>query len=365
VTSGPLLSPVLEVLEAGRAEGLATALAAAVRVGGAPAHESAHGEAGGAPLDPGWLFDVASLTKVMATGTLAARLVAAGALDLSAPASRWLPGFGGHKAGVTVRHLLAHSSGLAAWRPLERQALEHPEAAAMAVEAAIAAAPLEAPPGTRAVYSDLGFIALGMLLERLGGAPLDVLCDERVFGPLGLGRTCFLPDRAPRLAAERRAAHRFVPTVVRETGEERRARVHDDNARGLSGVAGHAGLFAAAADVAALGQAWLDALAGRSSFLPRGVAEAFAARDGVPGSTRALAWDTPSARGSAIGSRLGRGPRGAIGHLGFTGCSLWLDLDREVAAVLLTNHCPRVGEQEPIRAFRRRFHDAVAHSLGI
>jgi len=363
VTPGPVLSPVLEMLEAGRAAGLAPALAAVVRSGGSLAHESAHGQAGGGPLDGGWLFDVASLTKVMATGTLAARLVAAGALDLSAPAWRWLPGFAGAKAGITVRHLLAHTGGLAAWRPLHRPADEHPEAAAMAVEAAIAAAPLEAPPGARAVYSDLGFIALGMLLERLAGAPLDVLCDERVFGPLGLGSTCFLPDRAPRLAAGRRAAHRFVPTVVRETGEERRARVHDDNARALGGVAGHAGLFATAADAAALGQAWLDALAGRSSFLPQEVARAFAARDGAPGSTRALAWDTPSLQGSAIGSRLGRGPRGAIGHLGFTGCSLWLDLDRELVAVLLTNHSPRVGDQEPIRSFRRRFHDAVAAAL--
>jgi len=364
VSGRPALAPVLEVLEAGRAEGIAPALSAVVRAGGDLVHESAHGEAGSRPLGPDCLFDVASLTKVMATGTLAARLAAGGALDLEAPAARWLPGFGGEKAGVTVRHLLAHASGLPAWRPLHRPADAHPEAAAMAVEAAIAAAPLESPPGARAVYSDLGFVALAMLLERLAGAPLDVLCDGHVFGPLGLGRTFFLPERAPRLAAGRRAAHLFAPTVVRETGEERRARVHDDNARALGGVAGHAGLFSTASDAAALGQAWLEALAGRSTFLPREVARAFAARDAAPGSTRALAWDTPSPEGSALGSRLGRGPRGAIGHLGFTGCSLWLDLDREVAAALLTNHCPRLGGQEPIRAYRRRFHDAVALALG-
>jgi CubicO group peptidase (beta-lactamase class C family) len=167
------------------------------------------------------------------------------------------------------------------------------------------------------------------------------------------------------VAAARRAEHGFVPTVVRETGEVREALVHDDNARALGGVAGHSGLFASAGDVAALGQAWLEAWARGSAFLPRDTARLFAARDAVPGSTRALAWDTPSPGGSAIGSRLGRGPAGAIGHLGFTGCSLWIDLDREVVCALLTSHCPRVGEVEVIRAFRRRFHDAVAEALGI
>jgi CubicO group peptidase (beta-lactamase class C family) len=235
----------------------------------------------------------------------------------------------------------------------------------MPFEAALAAEPLEAPPGARALYSDLGFAALGMALERIAGAPLDVLCDREVLEPLGLRHTLFLPTRAPRLVAERCAAHRFVPTVVRETGEVRRGEVHDDNARALGGVAGHAGLFSTAADVAIFGQTWLDALAGRSAFLPATVAGAFAARDATPGSTRALAWDTPSPQGSALGDRLGRGGRGAIGHLAFTGCSLWIDLDREVVCALLTNHCPRRGEGDPIRLFRRRFHDAVAEGLGI
>jgi CubicO group peptidase (beta-lactamase class C family) len=360
----PRLGPVDAVLEEGRGEGIAPALAAVIRAGGRVVHQSEHGEADGAPLGPEHLFDVASLTKVMATGTLAARLAAEGALDLEARAARWLPGFCADKAGVTVRHLLAHASGLPAWRPLHLAAGSRPGPPGAAVEAALSAEPLEAPPGARALYSALGFVALGMLLERAGGAPLDALCDERVFGPLGLARTFFLPGRAPTLAARRRAGHPFVPTVVRETGEERRAAVHDENARALGGVAGHAGLFSCAADAAALGQAWLEALAGRSPHLPREVARRFATRDGAPASTRALAWDTPSPEGSAIGSRLGRGPRGAIGHLGFTGCSLWLDLDREVVAALLTNHCPRVGEPGPIRAFRRRFHDAVGAALG-
>ncbi|HEY7723695.1 MAG TPA: serine hydrolase, partial [Anaeromyxobacteraceae bacterium] len=223
----------------------------------------------------------------------------------------------------------------------------------------------EGPPGARAVYSDLGFVALGRILEVAGGAPLDILADERVFAPLGLRRAFFLPEREPALAAARRATHCFVPTVRRESGEVRAAAVHDENAEALGGVAGHAGLFAAAGDVAALGQAWLEAFSAGTPFLPAAAARRFATRDPAPESSRALAWDTPAPAGSALGSRLGRGPRGAIGHLGFTGCSLWVDLDAEVVCALLASHCPRRGERDPIRSFRRRFHDAVAQALEI
>ena len=360
----PALAPVAAVLEAGRAEGIAPALAAAVAAPGRLLHLSAHGRAGPRPLAVSDRFDVASLTKVMATGTLCARLVAEGALELDAPASRWLPGFRGDKAAVTLRHLLAHASGLPPWRPLHAAVPPGapPAAAEAALEAAIAAEPLLAPPGARAAYSDLGFIALGLALSRLGGAPLDRLCEERVFRPLGLGATLFPGGREGRERARREGAA-FVPTVVRETGEERVGEVHDQNARALAGVAGHAGLFSTAADVAGLGVAWLEALAGRSAVLPAATAALFAAPDGAPGGSRALAWDRPSGAAPAIGSRLGRGPRGAIGHLAFTGCSLWLDLDRGVACALLTNHCPRVGETADIRAFRRRFHDAVAEGV--
>jgi len=359
------LAPVRRVLEAGLREGIAPALAATVLRGGQRVHESWHGKAGERALAAGDLFDVASLTKVMATGTIAARLAAGGTLDLEAPAGRWLPGFGGDKAKVTLRHLLSHSSGLPSWRPFYRPAQCHPECSEMAMEAAIAAEPLQAQPGKQAIYSDPGFIALGMALERIAGAPLDVLFEDRVARPLSLSRALFLPGHAPRIAAARRAEHVFVPTVIRETGEVREALVHDDNARALGGVAGHAGLFASAGDVAALGQAWLEAWAAGSGFLPRATARLFATRDAAPGSTRALAWDTPSPEGSALGSRLGRGPAGAIGHLGFTGCSLWIDLDREIVCALLTSHCPRVGEVEVIRAFRRRFHDAAAEALRV
>ncbi|HET9552599.1 MAG TPA: serine hydrolase, partial [Anaeromyxobacteraceae bacterium] len=144
--------------------------------------------------------------------------------------------------------------------------------------------------------------------------------------------------------------------------------VDDDNAFAMGGIAGHAGLFSTAADVGALGQAWLDALAGRSAWLPSEVAARFAAPDATHGSSRALAWDTPERAGpSTAGTRLGRGPKGAIGHLGFTGCSLWLDRDAGLAMALLTNHVDPSGanDRPRILALRRAFHDAVAGAVGV
>jgi CubicO group peptidase (beta-lactamase class C family) len=132
----------------------------------------------------------------------------------------------------------------------------------------------------------------------------------------------------------------------------------------MGGVAGHAGVFSTARDVAAFGQAWIDVLRGRSRWLDAPTANRFVRRDRLPGATRGLAWDLPSGPAPSIGARLGRGEQGAFGHLGFTGCSLWVDLDAEASCALLTNHCPAPGDVAAIRAFRREFHDAVAEALG-
>jgi CubicO group peptidase (beta-lactamase class C family) len=141
--------------------------------------------------------------------------------------------------------------------------------------------------------------------------------------------------------------------------------VNDDNAWAMGGGAGHAGVFSTALDVAAVGQAWLDALLGRPSVVPAAAAAEFARPDPTPGSTRALGWDTPSAEGSSLGTWLGRGPRGAIGHLGFTGTSLWIDVDAELVVALLTNRVHPSRDNEAIRSFRPRLHDAVAAALGL
>ena len=359
--------------------GVAPAWDAVVLRGGVVVHASDAGE----PL----LFDVASLTKVIATGTLAALLVKEGRIGLDAPAVEWLPRFrGGGKERVTVRQLLAHSSGLPWWRPWFERAMADPVAGQAFLPPAerpgdLAAAfargreivaeglwdePLEAPPGTRALYGDPAFLALGFLVEAAGGAPLDRLFAERVAAPMGLADTFFVgagriaaglgPCAGRRYAATERCEHRH---------EVNQGTVNDDNAWAMGGVAGHAGLFSTAANVARLGQEWLLAMEGRGRILDAKVAREFARRDATPGSERALAWDTPGASGSSIGSVLGRGPLGAIGHLGYTGCSLWIDRDRGLVCALLTNHVHPGGRRPAeILAVRQAFHDAVAKTVG-
>jgi CubicO group peptidase (beta-lactamase class C family) len=388
----PVLAGVAGALEEGRREGVAPALSAAVFHGGALVHASWHGEIpvpSTRALRRDDLFDVASLTKVMATATLAAQLVNEGTLALDEPVAARLPGFeAAGKEQVTLRHLLAHSSGLPRWRPYFELVRADPIAGATflppgerpplaslgevfargkaVVRAAVLAEGLEAPPGTRSVYCDPGFLALGFLLEAVAGARLSVLADRRVFRPLGLSSTFFLDGLDPRDALARADGRAFVPTERCEHRREvNQGAVNDDNAWAIGGAAGHAGVFSTALDVAALGQAWLDALHGRGSIVPSAAAEEFARRDETPGTTRALGWDTPSAEGSSLGRSLGRRGWGAIGHLGFTGTSLWIDRNREVVVSLLTNRVHPSATNERIRAFRPRFHDAVAEAVGI
>ena len=389
------LPGISAALEAGRAAGIAGALSAVVSAGGVRVHTSCHGvvaeEAGTARrLHADDLFDVASLTKVLCTTSLAAQLAAEGRLDPDAPAARHLPHFDSEeRRAVTVRHLLAHASGLPAHRPFHEAVARSPASRAAFLPPAerpapealrgaflhgrllvgdmSCAEPLEAPPGTRALYSDLGFIALGLLVERAGGGKLPGLLQARILSPMGLRSTFFLDGLEPATARARAAGRTFLPTgACPHRHEVNRGAVNDDNAWAMGGVAGHAGLFSTAEDVAAVGQAWLDALSGRRSVIPADAAAAFARRDPTPGSDRALGWDTPGA-GSSIGDRLGRGPRGAIGHLGYTGTSLWIDLDAGIVCALLTNHThpSGVSDRERIRAFRRTFHDAVAEALGV
>jgi CubicO group peptidase (beta-lactamase class C family) len=389
-----VLPEVSRALEAALREEVAPAVSAVVLQGGEVVHQSFAGWAQQAPaprpLEEGDLFDVASLTKVMATTSLAALLQAEGRLKLDAPVAEHLPAFAVNgKGAVTLRQLLVHSSGLPAWRPyfelaahdeLAMPAFHPPEQRPQGrplgwalvrsrrlVEQAVQEEALEAKPGQRALYCDSGFMALGWVLEAICGASLAALCRRRIFDPLGMADTFFIDDTEPEAAAALRRGRSFVATercVHRQ--EINCGAVNDDNAWAAGGVAGHAGLFSTAPDVARLGQAWLDALHGRGGLFAPAVARAFATRDEtVPGSTRAIGWDTPSAEGSSFGTRLGRGARGAIGHLGFTGTSLWLDVDRELVCVLLTNRCHPSRDNQKIRAFRPRFHDAVAEALGI
>lgn len=286
-----------------------------------------------APLGAATWFDLASLTKPIATVTLAMRMVERGALDLDAPAARWAPGLDGR---IRVRDLLAHASGLPAWRPLHERARDR----AHLVELA-ATEPLEREPGAASVYSDLGFIVLGAVLERVGGERLDAL-----FAPVAraLG---WSGGYAPLPTADVAATEVPLEGVV-----------HDENARAMGGVAPHAGLFAPLEDVAAYCRAVLAGLPGVS---PATQAR-FLAPAGVPGSTWCLGLDRPSPAGySSAGGRMSRQ---AVGHLGFTGCSLWIDPARELYVVLLSNRVHPTRANDRIRAFRPVFHDAVLAALG-
>ena len=302
------------------------------------------------------VYDLASLTKVVATTTLAMMAVSEGRLDLDAPVQRYLPEFrGAGKERVTIRHLLTHSSGLRADRPLWRETPDADSALRL-----VNVTPLDTAPGVRMVYSDLGAIVLGEVIERIYGDRLDRLARRRIFAPLGMHSTRFRPPDAwlPRIA----------PTEYDTAWRKRivRGEVHDEKAAWLGGVAGHAGLFGSAEDLLAFGEWLLEETQGRKdATTQRGrrstdrcvfaslrlcvspsVAQDFTRRQNlVPGSSRALGWDTPSPNSSA-GTRL---DSTSFGHTGFTGTSIWMDPTRELVIVLLTNRVhptrnnPRVG----------------------
>lgn len=305
--------------------------------------------AGGAEIGHDTLFDVASLTKLFTAGA-ALRLCERGVLAMGAELGGRVEELSGTpQVHATLEQLLAHEAGFVPWTPLyesvEPGSRGTKAGKAQLLDALAAAPPASAPDGV-ARYSDLGFIALGVWLERAAAAPLEEVVAAEVTGPLGLLRTRFHPTESCAATASR-------PRPGRELVGE----VHDDNARAMGGAAGHAGLFSTAADVARLGAAWLDALAGRGGWLSRKTAEAAVRRRA---SGRGLGFDLALAEGSSAGARMGRG---TFGHLGFTGCSLWIDPGAECAVALLTNRVHMGDSLDAIKAFRPRFHDALMRAL--
>jgi CubicO group peptidase (beta-lactamase class C family) len=321
------------------------------------------------PAFPDTVYDVASLTKAVVTSVLVMKEVERGSLALDEPVGQRLPEFEGEgRAAVTVRQLLSHSGGLPAHRPYWKQAATA-ASERWAISLAAAREPLEYSPGTLSVYSDLGFILLGWLLERTTELRLDALAERDIFGPLGLSSASFVnladPDARARLLAERSVA---ATEQSVERGHVVLGEVDDLNACAMGGIAGHAGLFsdtAALSDVAAaLVSAWKGAepAPGVASIVARDVVREFWAPARVPGSHWRLGWDGPAPKGSQAGTRLSRA---AVGHLGFTGCSLWIDPERETWIVLLSNRVhPTVRQADPFREFRPSLHDAALDALG-
>jgi CubicO group peptidase (beta-lactamase class C family) len=307
-----------------------------------------------APAQPTTVYDLASLTKVVALSTAAMLAVDDGRLDLDVPVHRYLPAFAGNgKERVTARMLLAHASGLPAWRPLFREAGTREEVFGLAT-----GTPLDSPPGAATVYSDLGLIVLTHVIEELYHERLDSLLQRRFFQPLGMTSIRFLPppSEQPRIA----------PTEL-DPGRGRvlRGEVHDENAARLDGVSGHAGLFGSVPDLLTFAE-WIvegwnegPGKAFVPSF-PHSLFRAFTTRQGlVPGSTRALGWDTPSAGGSA-GRLLSPA---SFGHTGFTGTSLWIDPSRRLGIVLLSNRVSPSRDNSSWTPVRAAISDLVMTTL--
>ncbi len=305
------------------------------------------------PADDHTLFDIASLTKLF-IATACLRMVADAALRLDDRLDRILSEAAGSPAGAaTLEQLLAHEAGLIAWRPLFESIPMGERGTPKGREGIVAAAlesPLEAPPGARAVYSDLGYILLGRALERIAERPLDEVIYQRVANPLSLESVRYRRNRGG--GRENIAPTERCPWRGRVLAGE----VHDDNAWTMGGVAGHAGLFATARDVAAFGQVWLECLDG-TGWLPQNLAIQSVTRRPHG---RGLGWDLKSPTGSSCGERF---PANAFGHLGFTGCSLWIDPERRLSVALMTNRVHFGRENPKIRAFRPRFHDALFEVL--
>jgi CubicO group peptidase (beta-lactamase class C family) len=298
-------------------------------------------------VDYDTIFDLASLTKVLATATIALQLTARGRLDLDTPVRDLVPAWRGvDRAGVLVRDLLEHSSGLPAWRDYFRS-----HRGRDGFVRAIAEEPLDAAPRTRAEYSDLGFILLGVILENVGGRSL---AEQFAAWRRAVGVTGPLDFRPPPEWRSRIACTQHFEI----RGRTLQGDVHDQNAEALGGVAAHAGLFGTAATVGASARWWLRLLRGQddaATGVSASAAKLFTRRSTVPGSSRALGWDTMMAT-SSCGAWMS--PK-AIGHTGFTGTSLWIDPQHDAYYVLLTNRVLASNASDEIQRVRREFHDAA------
>jgi CubicO group peptidase (beta-lactamase class C family) len=296
------------------------------------------------------LWDLASLTKVVALTSALLQLTESGKVDLDAPVGRYVPEWrGGDKERVTVRQLLMHSSGLPAWRPLYKEAETPGDALAL-----IFATPLDTVPGARMVYSDLGAILLGQVVERASGEPFAKYVASHVFEPLGMRETMFLPSGDLR---DRIAPTEFDPWRQRHL----RGEVHDENAFALGGISSHAGLFSTAHDLSRFARAYLKqgTLDGVRVFSAQAIERFTTVRD-LPRSDRALGWETPNGTNSAGHLMSSR----AFGHTGFTGTSLWIDPARNVFVLLLSNRVNPTREHRGISAVRVALADAAMSILG-
>jgi serine-type D-Ala-D-Ala carboxypeptidase len=293
------------------------------------------------------IFDLASVSKVVATTPMAMMLYERGLLDLEIPVVGVVPEFASddpRRHEITFRMLLAHSSGLPAYEKLFLRARTREDLLRAAFKT-----PLITDPGAGAEYSDIGFLILGVALERLADESLDRFCQREIFGPLGMAQTMFNPPNFLRSS--------IVPTADDRTLRNRviQGEVQDENASVLGGVAGHAGVFTTAQDLAIFAEVLLH-----GGLLRPETISLFTRRESLPtGTSRALGWDTPSSpsqSGKYFSAR-------SFGHLGYTGTSLWIDPERQLSVTLLTNRTWPDCSNQAIKQLRPKFHDAVVEAL--
>jgi CubicO group peptidase (beta-lactamase class C family) len=300
------------------------------------------------PADTGTIFDLASLTKVMATTSLVMRLVERGTLELNHPIRKWIPEWRGKdRDHVTLRSLLTHSSGLTAWLPFYRDHTGRQE-----FQHAICSLPLEYPPDTQAIYSDLGFILLGFIVEDAGD---DSFRDQAT-------QLLSTFTSAPMMFNPPAQLRRSIAPTEHDPWRGRRliGEVHDENCWALGGAAGHAGLFGTSQAVGDFARVMLAALRGTDTrFARAGTVRLFVKRSAAATGSRALGWDTMMPT-SSCGTKMSTS---AFGHTGFTGTTLWIDPEREVYVVFLTNRVNPTRENTAIQQIRPALHDAVMSAL--
>ena len=356
-------------------EGVFPGAVLAVRHQGSLVYQQAAGRlslassAGSASVET--VYDLASLTKPLATTTAIVLLAQRKELDLDSPIEDWLEPLGGTPVGATpITHLLSHSSGLPGWRPFYERLLADDvshdgevdrEKAKAAVISYIRDEPLLYQAGTRSLYSDLGFMLLGFIVERVAARSLAAFCEDELFGPLGAVPLGYRPKGTSVSDVSPGARYSIAATEDDPwRGRILCGEVHDENAYALGGIAGHAGLFGTARAVLAVSAAWLAAYHGEESILDGTLVRRFTDRQrAIPDSSWALGWDTPSAPSSA-GTYFSDS---SFGHLGYTGTSLWIDPTRRLEVVLLSNRVHPTRRNERIRRFRPHIHDLVCREL--
>lgn len=352
------------VLEAGVAHGVCTAAVLLAGCRGELVHQRALGRQRCHPGSPAvtlnTLFDLASLTKTLATTLALLVLVQQGRLSLETTLGELLPGtwLPKDKRLLTLTSLLTHQSGLPAWKPFYETVLTLPaEERPDALEKLAAATPLEHTPGPLTIYSDLGFMLLKAVVEAAAGQKLDAFCQRFLYEPLGLGNMGFNPRHRPGGQDHPYAA--TEPGLI--PGRLDQGEVHDENAWSAGGVAGHAGLFGTGPEVFVLASRLYQAhqASPAQDFFDPALMRRFMACP--PGARRALGFDVPADREASCGRFFSQK---SVGHLGFTGVSYWIDLELGQIVVLLTNRVHLGRDNERIRPFRPRVYEAASRALG-